>query len=304
LEVCGFNHWLLVLLHRFECRRVVLVQPEKRSKQKTDRRDAYHLGALLWVNRARLLAGKRVDCLRVVQPAPPRDEAARQLTELRKRIVRRRTRTINSVHHLLLKHNLRQECPTRAIKTKRARHWLRKLQLPPIDRLEMDQLLDQWELWDSQLKPVDAEIVRRQAEHEDAVLLSTIPGAAAYSSLSLAARVSGVERFARPDSLANFWGLVPGSNSSGNSTRIGSITKQGSAHARFILGQLVLHVLKRDPRMREWYRRIKLRRGSKIARVAVMRRLTCVIWHMLKRRQPYVIGRPLPSGVQERLAIA
>ena len=62
--------------------------------------------------------------------------------------------------------------------------------------------------------------------------------------------------------------------------------------ARFILGQLVLHVLKKDRWMREWYRKVKARRGSKIARVAVMRRLTVVIWNMLRHQEPYRSGGP------------
>ena len=62
--------------------------------------------------------------------------------------------------------------------------------------------------------------------------------------------------------------------------------------ARFVLAQLVLHVLKKDRWMRDWYRRVKNRRGSKIARVAVMRRLTVVIWNMLKHREPYQCGGP------------
>ena len=62
--------------------------------------------------------------------------------------------------------------------------------------------------------------------------------------------------------------------------------------ARFILGQMVLHVLRDDPYMKAWYGRIKKRRGSKIARVAVMRRLACILWHMVKHKQPYVRGGP------------
>ncbi|MCR4411060.1 MAG: hypothetical protein NUV77_01395, partial [Thermoguttaceae bacterium] len=73
-------------------------------------------------------------------------------------------------------------------------------------------------------------------------------------------------------------------------TRLGSITKQGSAMVRFILGQWVRHVLQKDPAMKAWYQRIKKRRGSKIARVAVMRRLATVIWHMVKDHQPYQFG--------------
>ena len=62
--------------------------------------------------------------------------------------------------------------------------------------------------------------------------------------------------------------------------------------ARFVLGHMVLHVLRRDGRMKAWYGRIKRRRGSKIARVAVMRRLATIIWHMVKHNEPYVLGGP------------
>ena len=137
---------------------------------------------------------------------------------------------------------------------------------------------------------------------------ASIPGCAAYGSLALAARVGSIERFPRPASLANYWGLTPGCRNSGEATdRLGSITKQGSAMARFILGQLVMHVLRRDPWMKAWYGRIKRRRGAKIARVAVMRRLATVIWHMVKNNEPYVAGgvifpsaRAWQQGVQQR----
>jgi transposase len=39
--------------------------------------------------------------------------------------------------------------------------------------------------------------------------------------------------------------------------------------------------------LREWFKRIKRRRGSTIARVAVMRKLATLIWHMLSKRTPY-----------------
>jgi hypothetical protein len=42
--------------------------------------------------------------------------------------------------------------------------------------------------------------------------------------------------------------------------------------------------------MRSWFKAIKRRRGSKIARVAVMRRLATIVWHMLTRNEAYVCG--------------
>jgi transposase len=281
VEVCGFNDWLLKMLVEYGCRETVLVQVEKRSKKKTDRRDAHQLSGMLWVNRTRLLAGQRVEGMRRVQPPREQDAQDRQITELRKRMGQLRTRTINKIKHLLRKHNLEQEQPAKGLDTKRTRKWLVSLALGPIDRMEMDLLLEQWSLWDEQIEKLEAEIQRRQANSATACVVATLPGCAAYGSLALAARIGSIERFLRPKSLANYWGLTPGCRNSGEATdRLGSITKQGSATARFILGQLVMHVLHRDPWMKAWYGRIKRRRGSKIARVAVMRRLATVIWHM------------------------
>jgi transposase len=288
VEVCGFNDWLLKLLAEYGCRETVLVQPEKRPRHKTDRRDSNSLGELLWTNRHRLLAGKSVQNVRRVVPPSQRDAEDRQVTILRTRLTQMRTRTINRVHHVLLKHNLQQECPTKLLKTKAARKWLAKLALGTIDRLELDQLLAQWELLDKQVAEVEAAISKRQAEHATAPLIATIPGAGAWGSLGLACRIGPIERFPRPGSLPKYWGLTPRSNNSGdNKQRLGSITKEGSALARCILGQMVLHVLRRDASMKQWYQRIKKRRGSRIARVAVMRRLATIIWHMVKRQQPY-----------------
>ena len=82
------------------------------------------------------------------------EQENRQLTALRKRTVALRTQTINKVQHILLKHNMQQECPTKGIKTKKARKWLVELPLGEIDRLEMNQLLARWELWDSQIADI------------------------------------------------------------------------------------------------------------------------------------------------------
>jgi transposase len=293
VEVCGFNDWLLKLLTEYGCRKTILVQPEKQSKKKTDRRDANALSETLWVNRQRLLSGKAAQGLRRVEPPTPAEGESRQLTTVRQRVGQLRTRTINRIKHLLRKHNLEQQQPAKGLDTVRTRKWLEHLSLGATDRIELDLLLAQWKLWDEQIQTLDAQIQQRQAEDQRAQVIASIPGCGAYSSLALSARIGDIQRFPRPASLANYWGLTPGCRNSGEVTdRLGSITKQGSALARFILGQLVLHVLRRDPWMKAWYGRIKRRRGAKIARVAVMRRLATIIWHMVKHNEPYVVGGP------------
>ena len=292
LEICGFNDWLLEMLEEYGCSETVIIQPEKRSKKKTDRRDAAALGELLWVNRSRLLQGKPVYQLRRVQPPTPQERQDRQLTGLRRRLTQLRTKAINRVQHILMRHNLQQECPTKGIQTIKAKEWLSKLALDWMDRLEMDQLLAQWTLLDEQLDEVNKRIEERQNKNDVAHIVASIPSMGAYSSLAVASRIGPIDRFPRAKSLANFWGLTPGCRNSGETDRPGSITKQGSAMVRYILGQLVARLLRHDPYMKQWYQRIKKRRGSKIACVAVMRRVAEIIWHMVKYKQAYVTGGP------------
>jgi transposase len=291
VEVCGFNDWLLELLDQYGCSEVVLVQPAGRSKRKTDRRDASSLSEQLWINRHRLLSGQSVHGLRRVTPPSAGDAQDRQLTALRQRLVQWRTKTINKVQRILLKHNLQQECPTKGIKAKRARQWLAELALNEIDRLELDLLLAQWKVWDEQLTAVEQKIAERQRANATAAIVATMPSAGSSGSLALACRMGPIERFPTPGSLANYWGLTPACRNSGDATdRLGSITKQGSSLARFYLSQMVMHVLRRDTRMKSWYRRIKSRRGAKIARVAVMRRLATILWQMVTHGEPYALG--------------
>ena len=65
------------------------------------------------------------------------------------------------------------------------------------------------------------------------------------------------------------------------------MTKAGRSTARWLLAQMVYKVLRRDSRLRECFKRIKRRRGSTIARVAAMRKLATIIWHMLSKRLTY-----------------
>jgi transposase len=288
LEVCGMNPWLLEMLHHFGCRETVVIQPTERSKQKTDQRDAGELSHLLWVHRQQFLDGKHPLGLRRIEPPTAQQAGDRQLTTLRAILTKKRTAVLNSLHKILRKHNLEQECPTKKFQTQKVRRWLAELPLPEMDRLEMDLLLPQWELIDSQMKTVEAKLAERAMVDEQAKLLESVPGISHYSAVAIASRIGDIGRFPRADSLANYFGLTPSCRNSGEATqRLGSITKRGSQLVRYLLNQAATHVLRFDGTMRNWFKRIKRRRGAKIARVAVMRRLATILWHMLKKQQKY-----------------
>lgn len=297
LEICGFHHWLVELLGKdAECGEVIVIQPQQRSKRKTDRRDANALSELLWVNRHRLLAKQRVQGVRRVSLPTADEEQDRQLTATRVALGRKRTQTINQIRDMLRRHNLEWDRPTKTFQTKKVRQWLAGLPLNAVERLTMDHLLEQWKMWDGQIDSVDTLIRVRFQGNKNAQVLATIVGVSPYMALTIASRIGSIERFPRGRSLANFFGLTPGSRSSGDQQRLGNITKEGSRLVRFMLGQLVLHMLRRDGKMRAWYKRIKQRRGSKIARVAVMRRIAVIMWHMLSKREAYRYEGPPATG--------
>ncbi|MEM1226871.1 MAG: transposase [Planctomycetota bacterium] len=254
VEVCGFNDWLLQALPEYGCRDIVLIQPKKRSKVKTGRRDASALSELLWINRDRIAANQPIRGVRRVI-LPGRFHAENQrITMIRQQVGRQRTRTINQIKFILRRHNLQWKMPTKTFPTVRAVAWLKTIKLPTWDRAEMDYHIEELGRLTKRMRDLEELITQR----------------------------------ARGKSLAHYWGLTPGVRDSGDSKgHRGHITKSGCSMARWLLAQVVFHVLRRDPVMRKWYKPIRNRRGSGIARTAVMRRMTVIIRNMLTEKQSY-----------------
>ncbi len=300
VEVCGFNDWLLEMLKNFRCDRIVLVQPEESGRRKTDRRDAAKLSEQLWLFRERIANGKPIDKLKVVTIPNSIQQQQRRLTTLRKDARAAHSRAINQIKHILRRHNLQHELPTKTFPTKAAVEWLATLQLPAADMIEMRQLRDDLIRYTQRTKELDDAIAELSAEDGDAKLLALTPGIAQFSSVALSSRIAGIERFKRPRALANYFGLTPGCRNSGEKNqRLGHITKAGSSMARWVLGHATKHILRTDPAMRAWFKKIKRKKGPGIARVAVMRRLATIIWHMLTKRKTYAEVRSLGIGLQE-----
>ena len=62
-----------------------------------------------------------------------------------------------------------------------------------------------------------------------------------HRSHGFIAEIGDVKRFDHPRRLMGFLGLVPRENTTGQTRRLGSITKAGNAHARWILIEAVHH---------------------------------------------------------------
>lgn len=101
---------------------------------------------------------------------------------------------------------------------------------------------------------IDALVIRRDSlESEIVALLPTCPwtvqvgrlrclrGVDTLTAVGLCAEIGDFERFAKPEQLMSYIGVVPSENTTGQSRRLGSITKTGSAHARRLLTEAAWH---------------------------------------------------------------
>jgi transposase len=137
----------------------------------------------------------------------------------------------------------------------------------------------------------------------------------------LVAEINDVRRFAHPRGLMAFLGLVPKENSTGDTRRLGAITKAGNAQARWILIEAIQHAAKapkvsaplarRQEGQPELYRRIGWKtqmrlhkrywhlthRGVMAAKVkvALARELVGFVWDLLRQV-------PAPSAKPNRKA--
>ncbi len=82
-------------------------------------------------------------------------------------------------------------------------------------------------------------------------------------------------------------GLNPREDSSGGHRRTGAISKQGSSLLRWLLVEAGQTAARRDPELHRFYQRVKYRRGSQIAKVAVARKLAVRLYWMLRNQSEY-----------------
>ena len=94
-------------------------------------------------------------------------------------------------------------------------------------------------------------------------------------------------RFQCGKQVASYRGLVPLEDSSGKRRRLGHITKQGSSMLRFLLVEAAQVTARSIPEWRSKYVHLMMRRGRKIAKVAMARRLAIALYWMWRKGWTY-----------------
>jgi transposase len=208
----------------------------------------------------------------------------RQLLWHRHRMVQARTRIMNQLQAVALNEGLR--CKKRLWR-ERGRQQLESFQLAPWAsrrRRDLLELLDR-------LNPTIAELsqaVEQEVEKcPEAQRLRTHPGVGALTALAFVLILGKAERFRCGKQVASYLGLVPLEESSGNRRRLGHITKQGSSMLRFLLVEAAQVTVRSVPEWRSQYFHLAMRRGRKIAKVAMARRLAVRLFWMMRQGRDY-----------------
>jgi transposase len=244
------------------------------AKIKSDKVDARILAHLL---RSNLIAESYV-------PVKPLREL-RALIRHRMATVKIRTMVKNQIHAIVDKHGL--SCNYSDMFGKAGMKWLRSLELPSLDKLILNNHLTHLESLNQQTDRVDEEIHSKACEDEDVRLLLSLTGVDVYTALLMKSEIGSIQRFPDYKKLVSWAGLAPSLHQSGKVEYHGSITKQGSRMLRWIMVEAATVAVRHDPRMRSFYERVKHRRGSQKAIIAVANKMLKITWFMLTRKEPY-----------------
>jgi transposase len=161
------------------------------------------------------------------------------------------------------------------------RRWLAELQLPVGARGRLDAGLRLIDAITVEVGRADTDLRTAFAGDHRVRRLLPIPGVGLVTAATVVAEVWEIDRFPAPERLCSWAGLTPGERTSDAHTRRGHITKQGSRWLRWMLVEAATTAV-RDPQLGRFAGQIARRRGPKIARVALARRLLTLCYYALR----------------------
>ena len=266
---------------RFFCNQVaplvaecVVVNPSqfeviKKSFKKTDKNDALNL--------ARFLSMGQLPSSRTKNEL---QAEVNSLATTRDKFVKLRTILLNKIHAHLKGNGYpsRKEAYDHPANLKK----VLDLTWSAAVRIELEVIVNEILNLTGGITKLEKEISERGAEMEGSENLNSIKGIGKYSAAVLLSVIGDVNDFADEDKLASYFGIVPRVSNSNQTEHHGSITKCGSKLARTVLVQCTLTAKRFSPYLKQYYERIKARRGSSKAIIATARKFLGIIYRTLK----------------------
>src|SRR6202166_852069 len=277
MEASGHARWFERLLAELQVELWIGDAAEIRTrrvrKQKTDRQDAQLILKLMLKD----------DFPRIWVPSWENRDL-RQLLWHRHRMVQARTRVMNQLQAVALNEGLR--CKKRLWR-EAGREQLESFPLAPWASRRRRDLLEVLD----RLNPTIAELsqaIEQEAEKCPAAQrLRTHPGVGSLTALAFVLIIGRAERFQCGKQIASYLGLVPSEESSGDRRRLGHISKQGNSLLRFLLVEAAQVTVRSLPKWRSKYFHLAMRRGRKIAKIAMARKLAIHLFWMMRKEWYY-----------------
>ena len=194
--------------------------------------------------------------------APPEVREGRRLVRMRASLVRLRAKMKAQVHALLGEHGIQPDVVD--LFSNKGREMLRQLELPAVSRSRLEaclRLIDEVSL---EIVIAEREIYQTIKDDQRVKRLLPIPGIGPIIAATILSEIGDINRFRSADHV-----------------RRGHISKQGSRWLRWVMVEAAVHAF-RDVELRQLFMRIARRRGAKIARVAVARRLLTLVYYALR----------------------
>ena len=238
-------------------------------KVKTDKRDARTLAEAC-----------RLGAYRPAHRTSDRQRHVRAQLAVREAMVRTRSRYISLISTLLRRDGLRVAPGRSAGFLKR----LARMVLPEALREEIAPLVPLLQGVNEQIKAADERLAALAKEDKVVARLCTAPGVGPVTAACFASTLDDADRFAGPKQARAYLGLVPSERSSGERQQRGHISKAGPGRARYMLVEAAWTILRRrstaNSALHEWAAGIAARRGSRVAVVALARKLAGILYAM------------------------
>jgi transposase len=279
IEASGTWWWLVDLLEQLG-HRPVLSNPKQTkaiaaARLKNDRVDAERLGLLL-----------RGDLLPTVWIPPAGLREARELVRHRIQLVWLRGVIRNRLQAMLARRN-RQPTSGKSWLTQRGQRELQQLPLTEAPSRIREDWATLLPILDAQIRRLDADLVTRWGRDPRVERLTTIPGIGPFIAIVLVLELGDIHRFASAKRVASYVGLTRRVRGSAGRVRAGHITKEGNRLLRWVLVLAATQAVRRPGPLRTWFHAVKKRRGKKVARVALARRLAEIVFHVWTQECDY-----------------
>ena len=265
------SEWVAQTLEA-EGHEVIVVDPnyapmygELRRHVKTDRRDV-----------AALAEANRRGWYRAAHRTSAAHRATRQVLRTRRQLVQMRSGAVALVRSLVKQDGYR----LRPCSAERVPACLAQLALPAPLAATLAPMTRMIETATTEIAALEAQL-QQQATCDPVVpLLQTVPGVGLIVAWTFRAQVDDIGRFRDAGQVSAALGLVPREDSSAERRHRGHITKAGPRELRSLLVQAAWACWrsKQSGTLRAWVERLALRRGRRIAVVALARRLSRILY--------------------------